>query len=123
MNNKEVKAVNKEDKLEGDVGEDELNAKAMHNLIRSNDNAIDWYSTFDRHQDVKVSMVVAMKTNDIDQHLGFPFLKLSLSPQACENGVANILWYQPKMPRGLQDEEGKVHNRYTNCMQRAWEPS
>ena len=30
MNGKEVKAVNKEDELEGDVEEDEVNAKAMH---------------------------------------------------------------------------------------------
>ena len=27
------------------------------------------------------------------------------------------------MPRGLQDEEGKFYNWYTNCIQRAWEPS
>ena len=47
----------------------------------------------------------------------------SLSQQACENDAANILWYQPKMPRGLQDKEGKFHNWYTNCVQCAWEPS
>ena len=37
----------------------------------------------------------------------------SLSQQACENVVAIFLWYQPKLPRGLQDEEGKFHNQYT----------
>ena len=96
------------------------------NLIISNDDAIDRFSTFDPHQDVKVGMVIAMETDDIDRHLGIHFFVakvLSLSQQACENGVANVLWYQPKMPRGLQDEEGKFHNRYTNCIQRAWEPS
>ena len=35
-------------------------------LLLSNDNAIDWFSTFDPHQDVKVRMVVAMETDDID---------------------------------------------------------
>jgi hypothetical protein len=96
------------------------------NLVISNDNAIDRFSTFDPHQDVMVGMVVAMETDDIDRHFGIPFFManmLSLSQQACENGVANVLWYQPKMPRGLQDEEGKFHNRYLNCIQRAWEPS
>ena len=44
------------------------------NLIISNDYAIDRFSTFDPHQDVKVGMVVAMKTDDIDRHLGIPFL-------------------------------------------------
>ncbi len=48
---------------------------------------------------------------------------LSLSQQACENGITNVLWYQPRMPRGLQDEEGTFHNRYTDCIHRAWEPS
>ena len=33
MNNKEVKAMNKEDELEGDVEEDEVNAKAMCDTI------------------------------------------------------------------------------------------
>jgi hypothetical protein len=32
MNDKKVKVVNKEDELEGDVEEDEVNAKAMHLL-------------------------------------------------------------------------------------------
>ena len=32
----------------------------------------------------------------------------SLSRQACENGLAKILWCQ--IPRKLQDEEGKIHN-------------
>ena len=44
------------------------------NLVISNDNAIDWFSTFDPHRDVKVGMVVAMETDDIDRHLGIPFL-------------------------------------------------
>ena len=39
------------------------------NLILSNDIAIGWFSKFDLHQDVKVRMIVAMETNDIDRHL------------------------------------------------------
>ena len=53
-------------------------------------------------------MVVAMETDRIDRHLVILFFVgkvISSSQQACENVVANVLWYQPKMPRGLQDEE------------------
>ena len=67
-----------------------------------------------------------MKINDINRHLRISFLWQKcffLSEQACKNGVANVLWYQPKTPRGLQDEEGKFHDRYTIYIQRAWERS
>ena len=36
------------------------------NLIISNDNVTGRFSTFDPHQDVKVGIVVAMETDDID---------------------------------------------------------
>ena len=44
------------------------------NLIISNDYAINRFSIFDPHQDVKLGIVVAMKPNDIDRHLGNLFL-------------------------------------------------
>lgn len=40
------------------------------NLIISNDIAIDRFSTFDPHQYVKVKMIIATKTDDIDWLLG-----------------------------------------------------
>ena len=60
------------------------------NLIISNDNAIDRFSTFNPHQDVKVGIVVAMKIDGIDRHLGNPSCVakvFSLNQQACENGI------------------------------------
>ena len=69
---------------------------------------------------------VAIKTDDIDRHLRTLFVcgkGAFFKSKACENDVANVLRYQPKMPRELQDEEGKFHNRYIIYIQRAWRPS
>ena len=84
------------------------------------------FPSFDPHQDVKMGMFVAMETEDVDQEKGILFFVakvISLNQQACEDGTAQVLWYQPKMPVGLQDQLGQFHNRYTNCIHRAWEPS
>ena len=53
-------------------GQSERQGMAPRTII-SNENAIDWFSTFDPHQDAKVGIVVAMETDDIDRHLGFFF--------------------------------------------------
>ena len=50
-----------------------LRLMGVDNPPNFNDYAIDRFSTFDQHQDVKVGMVVAMKTDGIDQHLRIPF--------------------------------------------------
>ena len=95
------------------------------NLIISNDIAIDRFLAVDSHQDVKSGNGCSNGNwwYWLTPRYSFFVAKVfSLSQQACENGVTNVLWYQPKMPRGLQDEEGKFHNQYTNCIQRAWEP-
>jgi hypothetical protein len=82
--------------------------------------------TFNPHADVCPDMFVAMETCDDDQARGIPFFVakvITLSRQACSDGEAKVLWYQPKMPIGLEDDIGQFNKRYRNCIERGWEPS
>ena len=45
-----------------------------------------------------------------------------MSRQACSDGIALVLWYQPK-PVGVEDEPRMYHERYRTCIERSWEPS
>jgi hypothetical protein len=91
-------------------------------------NAIDVgaSSTFNPHMDVQTDMFVAMETCDDDRAKGIPFFVakvINMNRQACSDGTVLVLWYQPKMPIGLQDDVGKFNKRYMNCIERGWELS
>jgi hypothetical protein len=87
---------------------------------------VDASSTFNPHMDVQTDMFVAMETYDDDCAKGIPFFVakvITVNRQAYSNGTVPVLWYQPKMPIGLQDDVGKFNKRYRNFIKQGWEPS
>ena len=86
----------------------------------------DPFPAFDPHKDISVGQFVALCTTTSDRAAGATFYVAkvqSLERVATREGTMTVIWYQPKMPRGLIDPPGQYHHRYTNWASRAWEPS
>jgi hypothetical protein len=70
--------------------------------------------------DVQTYMFLAMETCDDDRAKRIPFFVakvFTMNRQAYSDGTVLVLWYQPKMPTGLQDNVGKFNKRYRNCIE------